>query len=159
MDPGDAACRRFRPLSPPDAMGSGPPPPPPRPWSVSEVLGTGRLTNNFFGALSAQFQVTNAEGEALSTEIFFRWGTHAFLGLLSDKVSTAPGLERLVIPVLGRYGEVQVIYFLLSVPVVQYNPERRLFGCWGWLPLEGLLSIADIPLSSFEVRRVVSSIL
>ena len=41
--------------------------PTPLPWLVAEILGNGRLHNNFVGALLDRLRVTGANGEALYT--------------------------------------------------------------------------------------------
>ena len=42
--------------------------PTPLPWLVADILGTGRLHDNFVGALLDCLRVTDANGETLSTE-------------------------------------------------------------------------------------------
>ena len=46
-----------------------------------------------------------------------------------------------------------------SVPVGMYDPERRLFGCCGELPSEGLPMITEIPVASFAVRRFIGAVI
>ena len=76
-------------------MGDHAPTPPP--WSVTEVIRTVRLPVYIFGDLSDRFQVTNAEGETLSTELRKGGGIHAFLGRLTVEADPSPGLAHLTL--------------------------------------------------------------
>ena len=154
MDPGDAACR-LTPL-PPAAMGDPAPTPPPR--SMAKVLGTCRLPDNFIGDLSDWFRVTDADGGVLLTEQRKGGATHAFLGRLATEAAPALSLAHLALLTVNWDGETHVLHSLFSVPVRPYNPDRRLFGCCGELPSEGLPAITDIPVAPFAVRCIVNAV-
>ena len=51
-----------------------------------------------------------------------------------------------------------ILHSLFSVPVGPYDPDRRLFGCRGELPPEGLPAITNIPVASFAALRAVSAL-
>ena len=96
-------------------MGDTSPPLPP--WSLSEVLGTGRLPDNFVGDLSAQFLVTNAKVEALSKEFSSCRRLHVLLRILSAKVAPSPVLEHFNLLAVDRDSDMHILYPLFSVPV------------------------------------------
>ena len=62
------------------------------PRSVAEVLKTGRLLDNFVGALSARFRVTSLDGTPLLTDLRKGGGLHAFLGRLTTEAAAVLGL-------------------------------------------------------------------
>ena len=90
MDLGDATCHHRRPPPPAAAMGDPTSTPPPR--SVAEILGTGRLPDDFARALSARFRAINSEGGALGTELRKGGEIHALLGHITAKADLSrPG--------------------------------------------------------------------
>ena len=110
-------------------MGDPPSHPPHR--LVAKVLGTVRLPDNFIGALSAQFRVTNVESEALFAELRYGRGLHAFLGILATYLDQSSNLERFALLPVDWYGEMHVLHSLFSVLVGTYDPECYLSGCRG----------------------------
>ena len=159
MTPPSAAavnyCRQL--LPPPDVIGDLAPPRPPR--SVAKVLRTGRLPYDFFRALSAWFRVTDADRGSLPTKLRKGGGIHNFLGCLTAEVAPVPGLAGLMLLGVERDGGAYILHSFFFVSVKPYNPDRRLFGCHGDLPSEGLPGITGIPVDSFAERRVVSAVL
>ena len=67
------------------------------PWSVAEVLGTGRPPNGFVGALSARFRLTGPDGNPLSTDLQKGGEIHAFLCRLTAEVAPVPGSADLML--------------------------------------------------------------
>ena len=67
------------------------------PWSVTKVLKTSRLPNNFVGALSAQFRLTVPDGTPLSTNLWKRGGVLLLLGRLTAEVTPVPRLAELTL--------------------------------------------------------------
>ena len=108
------------------------------PWSVAEVLRTGRLPENFIGVLLARFLVMEANRAFLATELWKGGGIHAFLGSLTAEASAVPSLAGLTLLWDNRYGEDHILHSFFSVPVGPYNLERWLFGCREELPPERL---------------------
>ena len=51
-----------------------------------------------------------------------------------------------------------ILHSLFSVLVGLYDPDRRLFGCRGDLPIEGLPAIKEISVASFAALRAVSAV-
>ena len=123
------------------------------PRSVAEVLETGRLPDNFVGALSARFRVTSLDGTPLSTDLRKGGGLHAFLGRLTAEAAPVPGLAELTLLGVDRDGGAHILHSLFSVPVGPYDPDRRLFGCRGEIPTEGLPAITEILMASFAALR------
>ena len=119
------------------------------PQLVAEVLRTVRLPNHFSGALSSRFRLTGPGRTPLSADLRKGGGVHAFLGRLMAEAVPVPGLAELALLRVGRDGGAHIIHSLLSVPVGAYDPDRRLFGCCGELPPEGLPAITKIPWVSF----------
>ena len=148
---------RRRPLLLRATMGDPGAPRPPR--SVAEFLGTGRLPDNFVGVLSARFQVTDDNGGLLPIKLRKGGGIHNFLGCLTAEVAPVPGLAGLMLLGVERDGGAYILHSFFFVSVKPYNPDRRLFGCHGDLPSEGLPGITGIPVDSFAERRVVSAVL
>ena len=126
------------------------------PRSVAEVFGTDQLPNAFFGALSDRFRLTGPDGTPLLTEGRKGGGLHAFLGRLTAKAVLVPGLAELTLMGVKQYGGAHILHPLFSVPVGPYDPDRRLFGCRGELPAEGLSAITDILVASFGECRFVN---
>ena len=89
-------------------------------WLVRDVPGTGRLPDNFGGALSAWFQMIEEEVGPLSSELRSRQVIHAYLGLLTAGVYSAPRMERLDIFMVDRYIEVHVLHSFSSVQAIPY---------------------------------------
>ena len=71
--------------------------PPPPLWSVGEVLGIGRLSDDLVAELSAGFQFTKEYGGTLSTEKRSGRGVHSFLFHLASGVATVSGFKRVII--------------------------------------------------------------
>ena len=128
------------------------------PRSVAEVFGTGRLPDSFVGDLSARFRLTGLDGTPLSIKLRKGGGVHAFLGRLTAKAGPVLGLSEITLLGVDRDGGAHILHSISSVPVRPYNPNRRLFGCRGELPLEGLPDITEIPVSSFGALRAVSAV-
>ena len=61
---------------------------------VLKVLGTGQIPNNFLGDMLVRFRVTDKEVRSLLSELRSGQGIHAYLGLLADRMDSAPGMER-----------------------------------------------------------------
>ena len=165
VDPGATArrcCRRRRlclGLPPPAALDAMDNPGRRRPpWLVAEVLGTSQLPDSFVRDLSARCRLTGPNGEPLSTNLLKARGIHAFLELLTAEAAPVPGLAKLTLLGMYRDGRAHIFHSLFSVLVGPYNPDRRLFGCRGELPPEGLPAITDIPVASFGELRVVSAV-
>ena len=115
------------------------------PRSVAEVLETGRLPDSFVGALSSRFRVTGLDGTPLSTDLQKGGGLHTFLGRLTAEAAAVPGLAELTLLGVDQDGGEHILHSLFSVPVGPYDPDRRLFGCRGELPEEGLPAITEGP--------------
>ena len=73
--------------------------------------------------------MTDANGEALSTEQQKSGGIHALLVRLTAGAAPVPGLGGLTLIVVDPDGEAHVLHSLFSFPVGLYNPDRQLFGC------------------------------
>ena len=80
---------------------------------------------------------------------------HAYLGILAAGLDSAPRMVRLTFPMVDRDGEVHVLNLFFFIPVRTHATKRRLLDLRGGLPLEGLLPIAYIPLTSLTVWRAV----
>ena len=104
------------------------------PRLVAEVLETGRLPDNFVGALLARFRVTSLDGTPLSADLRKGGGLHAFLGRLTAEAAAVPGLAELTLLGVDQDGGAHILHSLFSVLVGPYDPDRRLFGCRGELP-------------------------
>ena len=87
-----------------------------------------------------------------------RGGVYSFLGRLTAKVAPVPGLAELTLLGVDRYGGAHILHSLFSVLVGPYDPDRRLFGCRGELPAEGLPAITEILVASFCQRRVLGGL-
>ena len=127
---------------------------------MAEVLRNGRLPDDFFGALSARFLVTDTDGEALTAELCRGGGIHAFLGRLTAEAASVPGLAGLTLLGVDHDGEAHVLHSFFSILVGLYDLDRRLFGCCGELPPEGIPAITEIPVDNHIVHleRVLPSI-
>ena len=90
---------------------------------VRYVPGTGRLPDNFGGALSAWYQVIEEESGPLLSELWSSRGLHAYLGLLAAGVYSAPRVERLYILMVDRYIEVNVLNSFFSVQAIPYTAK------------------------------------
>ena len=124
---------------------------------MAKVLRISLLPDYFFGVLSAQFQVTDANGAALTTEQLKGGGIHAFLGRLATDVAPVPSLTGLTFVGVYRDRVSHTLHSFFSVPVGPYDLYRQLFGFRGELPPEGLPTITDIPVDSFSSRRGVGA--
>ena len=102
--------------------------------------------------------MTDKEVGALSFELRYRRGLHAYLGLLAAGVDSAPTMECLALIMVNWDGEVQVLHPFFSVPVAPYGTDRCLLDFRGELPSEGLPQIAAIPVASFVVQHAVNSV-
>ena len=91
-----------------DAMGAQDPPRPP--WLMVKVLVTVQIPDELVGALLDQFLVTEEEGGVLLSELRSGRGLHAFSWHLSSGVDPAPGLERLTLLGVDRYGMVHILH-------------------------------------------------
>ena len=80
------------------------------------------------------------------------------MGRLTTEAAPAPDLDRLALLVVEWDGKTYVMHSYFSVLVGPYDPERRLFGCRGEIPSEGLPAITDIPVISFAVCPIVRNI-
>ena len=69
------------------------------------------------------------------------------------------GLAELTILGFNWGGGAHILHLIFSVPVGTYEPNRRVFGCRGELPLEGLPAITEISVDSFVARHVISAVL
>ena len=85
-------------------------------------------------------------------------GIHAFLSHLAYGVDTVPGFSGITLIGAYRDGPVQLLHSFLSIPVVLYSTDRRLFACLGDLPDRGLPPVVEIPMETFAVRRSVRAI-
>ena len=101
------------------------------PRSVAEVLGTGRLPDNFFGVLSAHFRVVDTYGASPPLELCKLGGFHAFLGRITAEATPVPGLAGLALLGADRDGGSHILHSFFSVPVGPYDPYRLFFGCRG----------------------------
>ena len=137
------------------AMGNSLIPQPP--LLVEEVLGTGRLPDNFVGALSIRFRVTDKEGGTLLLNLRSGQGLHTYLGILAARLESAPGMECLALLTVDYDEEVHVLHSFSPTQVGPYAAERRFLDFSEGLPLEGLPPLAEIPVASLAVRRAVSS--
>ena len=124
-------------------------------WLRSSGLGDSPTV--FFGALSARFRLTGPDGNTLSTKIRKGGVIHAFLGRLMAEAATVLGLAELTLLGVGRDGGAHILHSLFSGPVGPYGPNRRLFGCRGELPPEGLPTNTKIPVASFGALRAVKN--
>ena len=125
---------------------------------MAEVLETGLLPDHFFGALSAWFRLSGPDGTPLSADLRKGGGVHAFLGRLTAEAAPVLGLTELKLLGVERDGGGHILHWFFSVPVGPYDPDRRLFGCCGELPPEGLPAITEILVASFAALRVVSAV-
>ena len=98
------------------------------PRLVAEVLETGQIPDSFVGALSARFRVTSPNGTPLSTDLWKGGGLHALLVRLTAEAAPVPGLAKLTLLGMERYGGAHILDLLFSVPVGPYDPDQRLFG-------------------------------
>ena len=124
--------------------------------SVAEVLKTGRLPNNFVGALSARFELTSPDGKTLSTDLQKKGGLHAFLRHVAAGAAPVPGLAYFTLLGVNRDGGAHILHSLFSILVRTYDLNQRLFGCRGELPPEGLPAITKISVDSFGAQRALS---
>ena len=108
------------------------------PRLVDEVLGNGRLPNNFVRVLLARFQLNSTNGNPLSTDLWKGEGLHVFLGNLTAESAPVLGLAELTLLWVDRDGGAHIIHSLFSSPVGPYDHDGRLSGCRGELPPEGL---------------------
>ena len=115
------------------------------PWSVVDVLKTGRLPDNFVGAMSARFRLTGPDGTPLSTDLRKGGEAHVFLGRLTAEAAPVLGLAELTLLGVDQDGGAHILHSLFSVPVSPYGPDRRLFGCRRELHAQGLPAITEIP--------------
>ena len=138
-------------------MGDTEPTRPPR--SVAEVLRAGRLPDDLVRVPLARFRVTDANGVALTRKGWKGGGVHVSLSRPTAEAAPVPGLVGLKPFGVERDGGAHILHSFFSVPVEFYGPDRRLFGCYGELPSEGLPTTTEIPVPSFAVRRGVSAML
>ena len=97
-------------------------------------------------------------GPPLSTDLRKGGGVHAFLGSLTAEVAPVSRLAELMILGFDWDGGSHILNSLFSVPVGPYDPDQRLFGCRGELPLVGLPAITEIPVASFAALHAVSAV-
>ena len=102
--------------------------------------------------------MTSLDWTPLSTDLQKGGGLHAFLGRLTAEAAPVPGLAELTLLGVDQDGGAHILHSLFSVPVGPYDPDRRLFGCHGELPTEGLPAITEIPVASFVALRAVSAV-
>ena len=127
------------------------------PWSVGEVLMTGRLPGNLTGAMSDRLRFTREDRGPLSSEWCDGRGLYAFLGHLSSRVDSVPGLERLSLMGVERDGTVNLLHF--SPP--SRSSRITLTGISSASPGSSLPHrppplVADIPGEAFTVQRAVT---
>ena len=82
-----------------------------------------------------------------------------FLGRLTVEAVPLSGLAELTILGFNWGGGAHILHLIFSVPVGTYEPNRRVFGCRGELPLEGISAITEISVDSFVARHVISAVL
>ena len=123
------------------------------PWLVAEVLRTVRPLIDFVKALSDRFRLTCLDRTPLLTNLRKGGGVHTFLGRLMSEVAPVPGLTELTLLGVDQNGEAHILHSFFSVPVSPYDPDRRLFGCCGELPTEGLPAITKIPVDFFGAHH------
>ena len=68
-------------------------------------------------------------------------------------------MERLDLLMVNLDGEVHVMNYFLSIPVVPYVTKLGLMVFGGDLPLEGTPPITEIPVASLAVQRAVSAVM
>ena len=127
------------------------------PGWVAEVLGTVWLPDSFSGDLSARFRPTGLDGNPLLTDLWKVGGLHAFLGRLTAEAYPVPRLSYRTLLGVDQDGGSHILHLLCSVSVGPYNPDRRLFGCRGEIPPDGLPTITEIPVDYFGALRAVSA--
>ena len=125
---------------------------------MAAVLRTNRLPDNFVGALSSRFRVTDADEGSLPTELRKGGVIHALLCRLMSVTVPGPGLAELTLLEVDQNRGVHILHFIFYVPAGPYNPGRILFGCCRDPTSEGLPFITKITVDSFGERRVVSAV-
>ena len=80
------------------------------------------------------------------------------LGRLTAEVAPVPRLAELTLLGVDQDRGAHILHLLFSVPVGPYDPDRRLFGCHGELPTEGIPAITEIPVASFVALHAVSAV-
>ena len=125
---------------------------------MAEVLGTGRLPNNVFGVLSAQFRVTDADRGSPPIELQEGWGIHAFLGRITTEAAPVPGLAGITLLGVYRDGGSHILHSFFSAQFRPYDMNRWLFRCRGKLSFQGIPAITEIPVTSFAARSVIRDV-
>ena len=102
--------------------------PPPPPWSVGEVLRTGRLPNDLVAELSDRSQVTKEDGGPLFAEKRYGRVVHSFMARMASEVDPVPGFERVVLLQVDPDGTVHILHSLFSVLFDLSSTDRRIFA-------------------------------
>ena len=134
------------------------PNPPRPPWSVGEMLRTGRFPNNLFEAVSARFRDTKEDVGLLLTEKRSGRGVHYFLAHLASRMDPVPGFDQVALLQVNPDGTVHLLNSYFTVLVGLYSTARRVFACCRYLPKKGLLPMVELPVDAFGVWRSVRAV-